>query len=139
MLDDAIREYNNRAIDAAGVVRVMVEMRQQQLADEQRKRDLGLSDEELAFYDVIRLGADVGLWAEDEWVTGLVHGVVRAVHANLKVDWTKPHRKDVYASVESAVKLVLRRRRIKGEQLQFLFHRLMQQAEAIYKDWALVT
>jgi type I restriction enzyme R subunit len=137
MLDEAIKQYNNRIIDAAAVIAVMVEMRQQQLADEQRKRDLGLSDEELAFYDVVRLGAEVGLPTENEWIAGLVHDVVRAVRANLKVDWTKAHRKDVYAGVESAVKLVLRRRRIKGEQFKFLLRRLMQQAEASYEDWPL--
>jgi type I restriction enzyme R subunit len=100
MLDEAIREYNNRIIDAADVVRVMVEMRQQQLADERRKRDLGLSDEELAFYDVVRLSAEVGLPAEDDWIAGLVHDVVRAVRANLKVDWTRAHRHDVYALLQ---------------------------------------
>jgi type I restriction enzyme, R subunit len=104
---------------------------------ERAVRDLGLSDEELALFDVVRLGAEVGLPGENEWIAALVHDVVRAVRANLKVDWTKAHRKDVQAGVESAVKLVLRRRRIKGEQFQFLLHRLMQQAEASYEDWPL--
>jgi hypothetical protein len=31
--------------------------------------------------------------------------------------------------------MVLRRRRIKGEQLRFLQNRLMKQAEALYEDW----
>jgi hypothetical protein len=43
----------------------------------------------------------------------------------------------VYASVESAVKRVLRKRRIKGEQFQFLLNRIMKQAEAVYEDWPL--
>jgi type I restriction enzyme R subunit len=135
MLDEAITRYNNGAIQAADVVRVMVEMRQRQLADERRKMELGLNDEELAFYDVILHGAAQGLPTEDEWIAELVRDVVAAVRSNLKVDWTRAHRRDVYASVQSAVSRVLRRRRIKGEQFRFLLNRLMKQAEASYEDW----
>jgi type I restriction enzyme, R subunit len=137
MLDDAITRYNSRTIQAADVVAVMVEMRRQQQEDQSRKRELGLSDEELAFYDVVALGTEVGLPASNEWIAGLVREVVVAMRANLKVDWTKAHRRDVYAGVESAVKLVLRRRRIKGEAFEFLRRRLMQQAEVAYADWPL--
>lgn len=137
MLDDAITRYNNRTIQAADVVAVMVEMRRQQQEDERRKKELGLSDEELAFYEVVALGVEVGLPTSNEWIAGLVREVVVAIRANLKVDWTKAHRRDVYASVESAVKRVLRRRRIKGEAFGFLHRRLMQQAEAAYAEWPL--
>jgi type I restriction enzyme R subunit len=135
MLDEAITQYNNNVIQAADVVEVMVKIREQQQANERRKQELGLSDEELAFYDIIAMGAPEGLPTENEWLAGLVRDVVQAVKKNLKVDWTRAHRKDVYASVESAVKMVLRRRRIKGEQLRFLQNRLMKQAEALYEDW----
>ncbi len=135
MLDQAITRYNNRTIEAADVIQVMVEIRQKQEEDARRQRELGLSDDELAFYDVIAEGAALGIPTDDAWIAGLVHEVVQAVKRNLKVDWTRSHRRDVYASVESAVKRVLRRRRIKGEQFQFLLKRIMKQAEAVYEDW----
>src|SRR6266508_399623 len=122
-LMQAIARYNNGAIQAADVVAVMAE--------------LGLSDEEIAFYDVIAHGAPQGIPTENEWIADLVREVVAAVHSNVKVDWTKAHRRDVYASVESAVKRVLRRRLIKGEQFRFLLARLMEQAKASYEDWPL--
>jgi type I restriction enzyme, R subunit len=137
MLEETITRYNNNTLQAADVVRVMVEIRQQQQANEQRKRNLGLSDEELAFYDVIALGAREGLPTDNEWIASLVRDVVKAVKGNLKVDWTRSHRRDVYASVESAVKMVLRRRQVKGEQFSFILNRLMNQAEALYIDWPL--
>jgi type I restriction enzyme R subunit len=137
MLDEAITRYNNRTIEAADVVQTMVEIRRKQAEDERRKQELGLSDEELAFYDVIAQGAPAGLPTDNEWIASLVHDVVWAVKGNVKVDWTRAHRRDVYASVESAVKRVLRRRGVKGEQFRFLSHRLMQQAEAAYEDWPL--
>jgi type I restriction enzyme, R subunit len=135
LLDEAITRYNNGAIQAADVVAVMVELRQRQQDDERRKAELGLSDEEIAFYDVIAHGAPQGIPTENEWIAELVREVVAAVRGNVKVDWTKAHRRDVYASVESAVKRVLRRRLIKGEQFRFLLARLMEQARASYEDW----
>lgn len=138
MLDDTITKYNNRTIQAADVVAMMVEMRKKLEEDERRKKELGLNDEELAFYDVIAEGAPEDLPSDNEWLAGLVQDVVKAMRNNLEVDWTRSHRRDVHASVESAVKMVLRRRRIKNEQFRFLKNRIMEQAEAIYEDWPLV-
>lgn len=98
---------------------------------------LNLSEEELAFYDVIVLGNGLKLHQTDEWIAGLVRQVVAAVRANLQVDWTKPHRSNVHAAVESAVARVLRQNKIKGEQFTFLRARLMKQAEASYAHWPL--
>lgn len=137
MLDDAIARYNNHTIQAANVVQVMVEIRQQWAANQQRKRELGLSDEELAFYDVIVMGDAIHITTDNEWIASLVRDVVKAMRNNLQVDWTQAHRKDVYASVEAAVKMMLRRRKVKGEQFAFILNRLMKQAEALYRDWPL--
>jgi type I restriction enzyme R subunit len=137
MLDKALADYNSRTIEAQQVVEVMVQIRQQAQADEQRKSDLNLSDEELPFYDVIALGQDIGLHQSDDWIASLVRDVVAAVRKNLHVDWTQPHRSNVHAAVESAVSQVLRKRGIKGEQFAFLRQRLMKQAEASYGEWPL--
>ena len=135
MLDAALTRYNNGAIQAADVIRVMIEIRKQQEANEHRKAALEFSDDELAFYDVIVQGAPQGLPTDDAWLAELVRDVVKALRNNLKVDWTRSHRSDVYASVQSAVSRVLRRRRISGEQFEFLLRRLMNQAEERYSDW----
>ena len=65
----------------------------------------------------------------------LARDVVQAVKRNLKVDWTKPHRESVKASVQAEVKMVLRRRGVKAEQFQFILNSIMKQAEAMYEDW----
>lgn len=138
MLEDALRRYHNNTIQAAEVVRVMVDIRRQMAQDDRRKQELGLTDEELAFYDAITYGDDADLIQDIDVLAELVQEIVAAVKRNLKVDWTKAHRQDVYAGVVSAVKLVLRKRRIRGEQFQFILNRVMQQAEAGYEDWPLV-
>ncbi len=135
MLEEALKKYNNRTITAREVIAVMRKIRQQQQAEAKRQQSLGLSDEEIAFYDVIVLGEDINLHQSDDWIADLVRQVVKAVRGNLEVDWTKPHRSNIEAAVQSAVGRVLRRNKITGEQLQFLRRRLMAQAKATYERW----
>ena len=65
----------------------------------------------------------------------LVREIVEVVKRHLRVDWTKPHRQNIRAGVVAAVKMVLRRNKIKTEQFDFILNRIMNQAEALYEDW----
>lgn len=136
MLEDMLRRYHNNAITAAEVVKTMVRIRQEMESEDKRKKATGLSDEELAFYDAI---AGVGAGVYDQpFLCDLVREIVQAVRRNLKVDWTRPHRDSVKAGVQSAVKMVLRRRGVKADQFDFILNRVMEQAVALYADWPMV-
>ncbi|MCG3208392.1 MAG: hypothetical protein FOGNACKC_01996 [Anaerolineae bacterium] len=135
MLEDALKKYNNRVITATAVIAVMRKIRQEQQAEVQRQQALGLNDEEIAFYDVIVLGEKINLHQSDEWIADLVRQVVKAVRSKLQVDWTKPHRSNIEAAVQSAVSTVLVKNKIKGEQFLFLRQRLMTQARSTYERW----
>jgi type I restriction enzyme R subunit len=133
MLEEMLRRYHNNAITAAEVLQAMVNIRQEMRAEDRRKQETGLSDEELAFYDAI---AGLGEGAYDmPFLCDLVRDVVQAAKRNLKVDWTKPHRENVKAGVQTAVKNTLRRKKIKADQFEFILRRVMEQAEALYADW----
>ena len=102
-------------------------------ADDQRAAELGLEEEELAFYDAV--AANFGNVYDDAFLRDLVHDVVQAIKRNLKVDWTEPHREDVKAGVRAAVRRVLRRKKVKAEDLEPIMPLVMEQAEARYRDW----
>ena len=53
LLEVTLQKYHNRLIDAAEVVRVMIQIRQDMAAEEQRARALDLDADELAFYDAV--------------------------------------------------------------------------------------
>lgn len=133
MLEAMLQRYHNNAITAAEVVRAMIKIQQEMRSEDTRKAETGLSDEELAFYDAVAgLGEQV---YDRKFMCDLVRDVVQAVKRNLKVDWTKPHRESVKASVQAEVKMVLRRRGVRSEQFQFILNSIMKQAEAMYEDW----
>ena len=134
MLERTLTRYRNNAITAAEVIQAMVEIRREMMEEDRRKEELDLTDDELAFLDAIE-GLSEGDIYDKPFLCDLVHEIVQAVQNNLGVDWTKPHREAVKASVVSAVKMVMRRRGVKKEHFQFILNRVMEQAEALYEDW----
>lgn len=133
LLEETLARYHKRLIDAAAVIRAMIEIREGMDSDDRRSEQIGLEPEELAFYDaVISRLEDI---YDQPFLRDLVHDVVQAVKRNVKVDWTEPHREDVRASVRAAVKRVLRTKKVKAETFEFVTSRVMEQAESMYRDW----
>ncbi|WP_432199367.1 type I restriction endonuclease subunit R [Anoxybacillus gonensis] len=133
LLEKTLRDYHNRVIQAADVVRVMINMRKEMEEEIRKRHDLGLSEEEIEFYKAITAMEQEAF--SNEFLADLIHKVVKALKKQLAVDWTSPHRRDVYAKVKLAVKQVLMKEKITGQQLQFLTNKFMEQAEQQYKDW----
>ena len=135
MLEETLKKYHARLVDAASVVRVLVQIRKDIDTDDQRAADLGLSEQELAFYDAV--AANLETIYEKDFLRDLIHDVVETIKRNLKVDWTQPHRADVQAAVQAAVKRVLRKRKVRKEDLDWFLGQVMEQAAALYADWPL--
>jgi type I restriction enzyme, R subunit len=135
LLRATLERYHNRLIDAAAVIREIIRIRDELRAEEQRAGALGLENDELAFYDAV--AANLGTVFDQAVLSGLIHDVVQTIKRNLKVDWTAPHRDDVRAGVRSAVRQVLRRQRVKAEDLEPFVAAVMQQAEQSYREWPL--
>ena len=133
MLEATLQKYHNRAIQAADVVRVIIQMKKDMDKEAARTAQLNLSLEELAFFDAV--AANSATLYDEKFLCDLVRDVVQAVKRNLKVDWTKPHREDVKAGVRAAVKAVLRKRGVKAEHLEMLTRQVIIQAEAMFKEW----
>lgn len=133
MLEAMLIKYHNRVVDAAAIVEEMIRMRRAMDADARRAAELGLGEDEVAFYDAI---AEVrGSTTETPVLRDIVHDVVGAIKRNLKVDWTEPHREDVRAAIRSAVRRALRRRDLSAEEIEIVTERVMAQAKALYGEW----
>ena len=133
LLEETLARYHKRLIDAAAVIQAMIEIRKGMETDDRRAEDIGLEPEELAFYDAVE--SRLGDIYDQPFLKDLVHDVVKTIKANLKVDWTAAHREDVQAEVRAAVKRVLRRKGVKPETFEFIVPKVMEQAEAMYRNW----
>lgn len=133
LLEDTLKKYHNRLIDAASVIEAMIKMREEMEHADKRAQELGLSEEELAFYDAI--AENYGSIYDNELLSEVVHEVVATIKKNLKVDWTKSHRMQAKAAIRASVKKVLRRKNLKKEDFDEFLNRFMEQAEAMWANW----
>lgn len=133
LLEATLQRYHNRLIDAATVIKTMLEIRKEMAAAEQRAAVLGLEADELAFYDAVAAKREAIYGVEV--LRDLVHDVVQAIKRTVKVDWTQLHRDDVKAAVRAAVRRVLRMREVHAEDFEPFVSAVMAQAEAHYADW----
>jgi type I restriction enzyme R subunit len=133
LLEATLQKYHNRLIDAAAVIRAMIEIKKDIEASDQRAGQLGLAEDELAFYDAVAINYE-NVYGVD-FLKGLIHDVVQSIKRNLKVDWTEPHREDVKAAARAAVRRVLTKQGVKAEDFDRLMPVLMAQAEALYAEW----
>src|SRR5688500_5152465 len=132
-LEKTLLDYHNRLIDAKEVIEQMIAIRRQWEADDQRAQELGLTPEEIAFYDAV--AANFMTIYDQPTLRGIVHEVVQTLKRNLKVDWTEPSREEVRAGVRSAVRMVLRRKKVREEDLEPFLGSVMVQAQALYAEW----
>lgn len=135
MLEKTLKNYHNRLIDAAAVIKAMLEIKKEIDLDAKRAEALGLAEEELAFYDAVAASYE-DIYGT-EFLRDLVHEVVQSVKRNLKVDWTARHREDVKAGVRAAVRRVLIKKGVKPEHFDFVLASVMAQAEAAFARWPL--
>jgi type I restriction enzyme R subunit len=135
MLEKTLQKYHNRLIDAAAVIKAMLEIKKDIEQDAKRAEALGLSEEELAFYDAVAATYQ-DIYSID-FLRDLVHEVVQSVKRNLKVDWTAPHREDVKAGVRAAVKRALIKKGVAKEHFDTVLASVMAQAEVAFARWPL--
>ena len=119
--------------DAKAVIKAMLEIKEDLERESKRADELGLAQEELAFYDAVATAYE-DVYGTD-FLRDLVHDVVQSVKRNLKVDWTAPHREDVKAAVRAAVKRVLIKKGVKPEHFDSVLMSVMLQAEAAFANW----
>jgi len=133
LLEATLQRYHARLIDAAVVIKAMLEIKKDMEITDRRAAELGLTQDELAFYDAVAANREQVY--DVAFLRDLVHDVVQTIKRNLKVGWTEPHRDDVKSELRAAVRRVLHRRGVRAEDFEPLLKSLMDQAEALFGGW----
>ena len=133
MLEDAIRRYQNRSIEAAQVIEELIELAREMRAANERGEQLGLSEEETAFYDALETNDSAVQVMGDAVLCQIARELVETVRANAKIDWTR--REDVRAQLRVAVKRLLRRHGYPPDKQEKATDTVIKQAEALTITW----
>ena len=134
MLDEAVRRYQNRAIETAQVIEELIALAKDMRARDARGEQLGLSEDELAFYDALGVNDSAVAVLGDECLRDIARELVATVKANVKIDWTV--REDVRAQLRVLVKRCLRKHGYPPDKQEKATLTVLEQAEVLSEEWA---
>ena len=134
MLERTLYRYQNRAIEAAQVIEELIQMARELREATARGEKLGLSEDELAFYDALETNDSAVLVLGDETLRAIARELVETVRGNVTIDWTL--REDVRANLRRLVKRTLRRHGYPPDKQEKATRTVLEQTEVLSADWA---
>jgi type I restriction enzyme R subunit len=134
MLDQAIRRYQNRAIEAAQVLEELIGLAKDMRTANARGEQLGLTDDELAFYDALEVNDSAVKVLGEPTLKLIAKELVDTVRKNVKIDWTV--RENVRAQLRVLVKRILRKHGYPPDKQEKATQTVLEQAEVLCGEWA---
>ncbi|MGH7265117.1 MAG: type I restriction endonuclease subunit R, partial [Candidatus Rokuibacteriota bacterium] len=134
MLDRSIRRYQNRAVEAAQVIEELIALARDMREADARGEQVGLSKEELAFYDALETNDSAVKVLGDETLRTIARELVATVRANVTIDWTV--RENVRAHLRVLVKRILRKHGYPPDKQEKATQTVLEQAEVLSEAWA---
>jgi type I restriction enzyme R subunit len=134
LLERTILSYQNRTIESAEVIAELITLAKQIREANQRGEQLGLSEDEVAFYDALEVNDSAVKVLGDETLKTIARELVETVHENATIDWTV--RETVRAKLRVMVKRILRKHGYPPDKQEKATKTVLEQAELIAKDWA---
>jgi type I restriction enzyme R subunit len=107
LLDEAVNKYTNRALTTAEIIEQLVKLAKQMRDEQQRHDDLGLREDEVAFYDAILQNDAAVLELGDDVLKEIAQGLVKVVRESATIDWSL--KDSVRAAMRSKVRRLLAR------------------------------
>lgn len=132
-LEQAIRSYQNRTIEAAQVIAEAIELAKEMRDAPNRGADLGLSDEELAFYDALATNKSAADVLGDAQLKVIAQELVKAVRRSITIDWTL--KESTRANIRVIIKRLLRKYRYPAPNQEEAVNTIIEQASMLSKDW----
>lgn len=134
MLTNVVKRYQNRAIETAQVIEELIEMAKKFHAAVNRGEELGLTDDEIRFYDALANNESAVRELNDETLKKIAHELTENLRRNITVDWSA--RESIRAKLRIMVKRILKKYKYPPDQQEGAVELVLQQAEALGEAWA---
>ena len=134
MLEQSLRRYQNRAIEAAQVIEELIELAREMREASVRGEQLGLTEDELAFYDALETNDSAVQVLGDETLRAIARELVETVRNNVTIDWTL--RESVRAQLRVMVRRILNRYGYPPDKQEQATITVLEQAEVLSEGWA---
>ena len=134
LLGNVITRYQNRSIETAQVMEELVEMARRFREASRSGEELGLSEDEVKFYDALVNNESAVRELSDETLKKIAHELTENLRKNITVDWAK--RESVRATLRLMVKRILRKYKYPPDQAEDAVELVLQQVETLGESWA---
>ena len=136
LLERSIRRYQNRAIETAHyqVIEELITLAKDMRAANARGEELGLSEDELAFYDALETNDSAVKVLGETILKTIARELVATVHKNVTIDWTL--RQNARAQLRVLVKRILRKYGYPPDKQEKVTQTVLEQAALLSETWA---
>lgn len=134
MLEEAVNKYQNRAIEAAEVIEELIRLAKEMREAQNRGENLGLTDDEVAFYDALGVNDSAVQVLGDETLKEIARELVESVRKSVSVDWTQ--RENARAQIRVMVKRILRKYGYPPDKQAKATELVLEQASVLCEGWA---
>ena len=135
MLEHSLRRYQNRAIEAAQVIEELIQLAREMREANARGEQLGLSEDELAFYDALGTNDSAVQVLGNDTLRAIARELVDTVRRNVTIDWTI--RENVRAQLRVLVRRTLRKHGYPPDKQEKATRTVLEQAELLSEGWAM--
>ncbi len=133
MLERTIRKYQNRTVAVAQVIEELIQLARDLREADARGEELGLTEDEIAFYDALETSDSAVRVLGDETLRGIARELFETVRRNVTIDWAL--REDVRADLRRRVKHILRRHGYPPDKREKAALTVIEQAEVLSSGW----
>jgi len=134
LLEQAVRRYQNRAIETAQVIEELIQLAKDMRAANARGEALKLNEDELAFYDALEVNDSAVKVLGEPTLVHIARELVETVKKNVSIDWTV--RENVRAQLRVIVKRILRKYGYPPDKQEKATQTVLEQAALLSEEWA---
>lgn len=120
---------------SAQIIQQLIELAKKMRDAPKRGASLGLTDDELAFYDAIAAHGNVKEVMGDKILAAIAHDLVEVIRRNVSIGWTQ--KETVRAKMRTSIKRLLRKYGYPPDKRQAAIDTVLEQAEEVCRDWAM--
>ena len=127
MLQGTLNSYLNGMLSNAEVIEELIKMAKDMMRDRSDAEKLGLSDEEMAFYDAITKPEAVKDFYDNDQLVAITRELTATLQRSATIDWQK--KESARAGMRRAIKRLLRKYKYPPEGVDDAMDTVMRQCE----------
>lgn len=133
-LKKTLNAYHNRAIATHEVIEELIRLAKEMEAAQKRGEELGLTDDEIAFYDALATNESAITAMGDDKLKVIAVELIKMVRKSVTIDWTV--REGARAKIRVIVKRILNKWGYPPDLQDEAVKTVLQQAELLCADWS---